>query len=60
MSWKDNGSEHILSTASGVVFGRVTKRGCCWYASIGNEPASAARFARVDDAKRMIEKLVKE
>lgn len=58
MSWKDNKTEHILSNDVGIVLGRVTRRGCCWYASIGDQPASAARFSRIDDAKRIVEKLV--
>jgi hypothetical protein len=58
MNWKDNKTEHVLSDSAGAVLGRVTKRGCCWYATIGNQPASAARFSRIEDAKRIVEKLV--
>lgn len=56
--WVDYGSEHILTNASGQLLARVTKRGCCWYASLGHEPVSSGRFKGLGDAKRVAEKLV--
>jgi len=56
--WVDYGTEHILTNDSGAVLARVTKRGCCWYASLGYEPGSSGRFKGLGDAKRVAEKLV--
>lgn len=58
MRWEDFGTEHILTNTVGQVLARVTKRGCCWYASLGHEPVSSGRFKGLGDAKRVAEKLV--
>ena len=57
-SWKDYGSEHLFVDDDGQILARVTKRGCCWYASLGHAPVSSGRFKSLADAKRVAEHLV--
>jgi hypothetical protein len=57
-TWQDHGSEHVWLDDYGKIMARVTKRGCCWYASLGSQPVSSGRFKNLDDAKRVAEQLV--
>lgn len=59
MRWINYGVEHQYVNEAGIVQAKVTKNGCCWYASLGEYPMSNGRFSRLDDAKYIVEKLLK-
>jgi hypothetical protein len=58
--WDDHGDEHRLLSVEGLLLARVYKHGCCWFAAIGNQPTSSARFPKLDVAKQVAEKLVQD
>lgn len=58
MHWINFGVENHFVSESGEILARVTKNGCCWYATIGQQPMSSGRFSRLEDAKFIVEKLL--